>query len=216
MRTVYANAASLLERFPATLDNVVEETLFVLVVDIAVAVAGPVRKLAYGTERPGLHDRRNDASGFTSIARCRMISLMALLTHSPRALQLSTASDCQYQTARRLRKPALRPGDRSWMGCVHQVRPAPTAQAKIKRLMELGLQADREIEERLGHYSATLGQDLVPDPLQQRQPTSLEFTRHCRSNRTMKDKRSPGNMPGSRHYREIRSPPRLWGRLPSV
>jgi enamine deaminase RidA (YjgF/YER057c/UK114 family) len=52
MQAAYANAARLLERFGATLDNVVEETPYVLDVDAAFAVAGAVRKAAYGTERP--------------------------------------------------------------------------------------------------------------------------------------------------------------------
>ena len=52
MRTAYANAATLLARFGATLDNVVEETLYVLDVDSAFAVAGKVRKEAYGIARP--------------------------------------------------------------------------------------------------------------------------------------------------------------------
>jgi enamine deaminase RidA (YjgF/YER057c/UK114 family) len=52
MRTTYANAARLLQRFGATLDNVVEETLYVLDFGAAFAVAGKVRKAAYGTERP--------------------------------------------------------------------------------------------------------------------------------------------------------------------
>jgi len=52
MRTTYANAIKLLARFGATLDNVVEETLYVLDVDAAFAVAGKVRKEAYGTARP--------------------------------------------------------------------------------------------------------------------------------------------------------------------
>ena len=52
MRTAYANAVTLLTRFGATLDNVVEETLYVLDVDSAFAVAGKVRKEAYGTARP--------------------------------------------------------------------------------------------------------------------------------------------------------------------
>lgn len=52
MRRVYVNASSLLARFGATLDNVVEETLYVLDVDTAFAIAGKVRKEAYGTERP--------------------------------------------------------------------------------------------------------------------------------------------------------------------
>jgi enamine deaminase RidA (YjgF/YER057c/UK114 family) len=52
MRTAYTNAVTLLTRFGATLDNVVEETLYVLDVDTAFATAGKVRKDIYGTARP--------------------------------------------------------------------------------------------------------------------------------------------------------------------
>ncbi|MGY4197341.1 Rid family hydrolase [Bradyrhizobium sp. USDA 4520] len=52
MRATYANAVKLLARFGATLEDVVEETLFVLDVDAAFAAAGKVRKDAYGTARP--------------------------------------------------------------------------------------------------------------------------------------------------------------------
>jgi len=52
MRATYANAVKLLARFGATLDNVVEETLYVLDVDAGFAAAGNVRKEAYGTARP--------------------------------------------------------------------------------------------------------------------------------------------------------------------
>ena len=52
MRATYANAAKLLARFGATLDHVVEETLYVLDVDAAFAVAGKVRKEAYAVARP--------------------------------------------------------------------------------------------------------------------------------------------------------------------
>lgn len=52
MRVTYANAAKLLARFGATLDDVVEETLYVLDVDTAFAVAGKVREEAYATARP--------------------------------------------------------------------------------------------------------------------------------------------------------------------
>ena len=44
MRVTYANAAKLLARFGATLDHVVEETLYVLDVDAAFAAAGKVRR----------------------------------------------------------------------------------------------------------------------------------------------------------------------------
>ncbi|MDN4052764.1 Rid family hydrolase [Massilia sp. YIM B02763] len=52
MRRTYANAVALLAEFGATLDHVVEETLYVLDVDAAFAVAGKVRKECYGAERP--------------------------------------------------------------------------------------------------------------------------------------------------------------------
>src|SRR3546814_8435331 len=52
MRVAYANAAKLLARFGATLDHVVEETLYVLDDDAAFAAAGKVRKEAYATTRP--------------------------------------------------------------------------------------------------------------------------------------------------------------------
>lgn len=52
MRTTYMNAVKLLRRFGATLDNVVEETIYAVDFDAAFAVAGKVRKIAYGTEHP--------------------------------------------------------------------------------------------------------------------------------------------------------------------
>jgi enamine deaminase RidA (YjgF/YER057c/UK114 family) len=48
----YANAKKILSEFGATLDDVVEEVLYVTDMDIAFAVAGPVRKEAYGAKRP--------------------------------------------------------------------------------------------------------------------------------------------------------------------
>lgn len=52
MRATYANAAKLLTQFGASLDNVVEETLYVLDVEAAFAVAAKVRGEAYGISRP--------------------------------------------------------------------------------------------------------------------------------------------------------------------
>lgn len=52
MRNTYKNLSGILAKFGATLDDVVQETLYVLDVDSAFAVAGKVRKEAYGTERP--------------------------------------------------------------------------------------------------------------------------------------------------------------------
>jgi enamine deaminase RidA (YjgF/YER057c/UK114 family) len=52
IRTTYANATELLARFGATLDDVVEEVVYVLDMDSAFAAAGPVRKAAFGVEIP--------------------------------------------------------------------------------------------------------------------------------------------------------------------
>ena len=52
MRTTYANAAKLLAKFGASLDDVVQETVYVTDMDAAFAVAGRVRKAAYGTDQP--------------------------------------------------------------------------------------------------------------------------------------------------------------------
>lgn len=52
MRQTYLNAISLLAEFGATLDDVVEETLYVLDVDAAFAAAGKVRKELYGRPQP--------------------------------------------------------------------------------------------------------------------------------------------------------------------
>ncbi len=65
MRVTYANAAKLLARFGATLDHVVEETLYVLDVDAAFAVAGKVRKEAYAVARPQC------ASNLIGVSRAR-------------------------------------------------------------------------------------------------------------------------------------------------
>lgn len=52
MRATYANASRLLAQLGATLADVVEETLYVRDVPAAFAVAGKVRREAYGVERP--------------------------------------------------------------------------------------------------------------------------------------------------------------------
>ncbi len=52
MRQAYANAQELLARFGASLDDVVEEVLYVLDIPAAFEVAGPVRKAVYGREDP--------------------------------------------------------------------------------------------------------------------------------------------------------------------
>lgn len=52
MRQTYANAQTILGKFGATLEDVVEEVLYVTDMDAAFAAAGPVRKEAYGSEKP--------------------------------------------------------------------------------------------------------------------------------------------------------------------
>ncbi len=52
MHQTYVNAIALLDRYGATLDDVVEETLYVLDVDAAFAAGAKVRKAMYGLEQP--------------------------------------------------------------------------------------------------------------------------------------------------------------------
>lgn len=52
MRQTYVNAAELLQRYGASLGNVVEEVVYVLDMTAAFEVAGTVRKAAYGREDP--------------------------------------------------------------------------------------------------------------------------------------------------------------------
>jgi len=52
MRQTYVNAKKILAKFGATLDNVVEEVIYVTDMDKAFAAAGRVRKDAYGSRRP--------------------------------------------------------------------------------------------------------------------------------------------------------------------
>ena len=52
MRTTYTNAANVLAQFGAGLQHVVEEVVYVTDMDAAFAVAGAVRKDAYGSETP--------------------------------------------------------------------------------------------------------------------------------------------------------------------
>jgi len=52
MRQTYKNAEKILGHYGADLDNVVEEVLYVTNMDAAMAVAGRVRKEAYGSLKP--------------------------------------------------------------------------------------------------------------------------------------------------------------------
>ncbi|WP_075293305.1 Rid family hydrolase [Pararhizobium arenae] len=52
IRQTYENARILLERFGASFDDVVEETLYVLDVDAAFGPAAAIRKAVYGSDVP--------------------------------------------------------------------------------------------------------------------------------------------------------------------
>jgi enamine deaminase RidA (YjgF/YER057c/UK114 family) len=52
MRQAFANAKKILSQFGTSLDNVVEEVLYVTEMETAFAAAGPVRKEAYGSKKP--------------------------------------------------------------------------------------------------------------------------------------------------------------------
>jgi enamine deaminase RidA (YjgF/YER057c/UK114 family) len=52
MQTTYENARRLLAEYGATLDDVVAEVIYVTDFEAAFAVAGNIRKAAYGTDRP--------------------------------------------------------------------------------------------------------------------------------------------------------------------
>ena len=54
MRTTYANAVKVLAQFGAGLQHVVDEVIYVLDMDAAFAVAGTVRKAAYGVGKPNV------------------------------------------------------------------------------------------------------------------------------------------------------------------
>jgi enamine deaminase RidA (YjgF/YER057c/UK114 family) len=54
MRQTYVNAKKILAKFGATLDDVVEEVIYVTDMDTAFAAAGPVRKEAYGSSKPAV------------------------------------------------------------------------------------------------------------------------------------------------------------------
>jgi len=54
MRQTYANAKKILSQFGATLENVVEEVLYVTDMETAFAAAGPVRKEAYASKSPAV------------------------------------------------------------------------------------------------------------------------------------------------------------------
>ena len=54
MRQTYANASKILDKYGASLSNAVEEVVYVTDMDAAMAVAGEVRKEAYGSDTPAV------------------------------------------------------------------------------------------------------------------------------------------------------------------
>ena len=52
MRQTYKNGEKILAQYGANLDNVVEEVIYVTNMDAAFAIAGRVRKEAYGSQKP--------------------------------------------------------------------------------------------------------------------------------------------------------------------
>ncbi|MBB3397292.1 Rid family hydrolase [Rhizobium sp. BK060] len=54
MEQSYANCAKVLAAYGLTLDSVVQETIYVLDMDAAFKVAGPVRKTAFGSPQPAV------------------------------------------------------------------------------------------------------------------------------------------------------------------
>ncbi len=80
MHTAYQNAARLLAAFGATLDHVVEETIYVTDVDATFVVAGPVRKAAYGKQRPQCASTLTGTTRLTFPQQLVEISLTAALT----------------------------------------------------------------------------------------------------------------------------------------
>ncbi|ADG10187.1 hypothetical protein B7G68_08780 [Caulobacter segnis] len=79
MRATYANAAKVLGQFGASLDNVVEETLFVLDVDAAFAVASRVRGEAYDVARPKVASNLIGVSRLAFPAQIIEITFTAIL-----------------------------------------------------------------------------------------------------------------------------------------
>src|SRR5262245_27513969 len=80
MRVTYANAAKILAQFAATLDHVVKETLYVIDVDEAFAVAGKERKLAGSSSGNANGNRRYSTTGNRPHVRGRTDQSPALIT----------------------------------------------------------------------------------------------------------------------------------------
>jgi enamine deaminase RidA (YjgF/YER057c/UK114 family) len=80
IRQTYRNATELLAEFGATLDDVVEETLYVLDVDSAFVAGGKVRKEVYGTQQPQCASNIIGVSRLAFPAQLVEITFRAVLT----------------------------------------------------------------------------------------------------------------------------------------
>ena len=70
MRQTYASAGKILGRYGVTLQNVVEEVLYVTDMDAAFSAAGPVRKKAYasaGGKRDAMKPEAHELRGLRGI-----------------------------------------------------------------------------------------------------------------------------------------------------
>ena len=79
IRQSYVNAKKLLSEFGATLDDVVEETLFVLDVASAFAAGSKVRKEMYGTDTPSVASNLIGVSGLAFPEQIVEITFRAVL-----------------------------------------------------------------------------------------------------------------------------------------
>jgi enamine deaminase RidA (YjgF/YER057c/UK114 family) len=79
MRQTYLNIVDLLAKFRATLDDVVEETIFAIDVPAAFAAAGTVRKEFYGTEVPQVASNLIGVSGLAFPQQLVEVTIRAVL-----------------------------------------------------------------------------------------------------------------------------------------
>lgn len=79
MRQTYTNIVELLGEFGASLDDVVEETLFVIDVPAAFAAAGTVRKAFYGAEVPQVASNLIGVSGLAFPQQLIEITIRAVV-----------------------------------------------------------------------------------------------------------------------------------------
>ncbi|MCO8165372.1 RidA family protein [Pseudomonas sp. 21LCFQ010] len=79
MQQTYVNIVDLLAEFGATLDDVVEETIFVIDVPAAFAAAGKVRKAFYGADIPPVASNLIGVSGLAFPEQLVEITIRAVV-----------------------------------------------------------------------------------------------------------------------------------------